>query len=43
MKNADYSRCYKEQAKKMKQKKIWKLFGIGSGVYTVMLIITLTQ
>ena len=43
MKNADYNKCYKDQARKMKKKKIWKMFGIGSGIYAVMLIITLTQ
>jgi len=37
MKNADYNRCYKEQAQKMKRKKIWKLFGIGSGIYAAAL------
>lgn len=38
MQNADYSRCYKHQAKKMKKKKIWKFYAIGSGIYAVALI-----
>ena len=37
MQNADYSKCYKHQAQKMKKKKIWKFFAIGSGIYAVAL------
>ncbi len=38
MQNTDYSRCYKRQAKKMKTKKIWKFYAIGSGIYAGALI-----
>lgn len=37
MQNADYNKCYKEQARKMKRKKIWTMFGIGSGIYAAAL------
>ncbi len=43
MKNADYNKSYKEQALKMKKKKIWKMFGIGSGIYTVALTYNLIR
>lgn len=39
MKNADYSRAYKEQASKIKKKKVWTGYGIGSGVWLGLLLL----
>jgi hypothetical protein len=39
MKNADYNRAYTEQAHKIKRKKIWKAFGIGSGIWLGLVLI----
>jgi hypothetical protein len=41
MKNADYNRAYTEQAHKIKKKKIWTAFGIGSVIWLALIIITL--
>ena len=38
MKNSDYNRAYTEQAHKIKKKKIWSAFGIGSGIYLGLII-----
>jgi len=39
MKDANYNRCYKEQAHKTKKRKIWTNYGIGSGVWLLIAII----
>lgn len=39
MKNADYNRAYTEQAHKIKKKKIWSAFGIGSAVWLGLILI----
>ena len=38
-KNPEYARGYQTQAKKIKSKKIWKNWGIGTAISTVILII----
>lgn len=38
MRNADYNKGYTEQAHKIKKKKIWTAFGIGSAVWLVLVI-----
>ena len=43
MKNYDYNRCYKEEALKMKKQKIFKLAGIGSGIWLLALAYNLTM
>jgi hypothetical protein len=37
MKDNGYNRCYKDQAKKTKKKKIWTNFGIGAGAWLIVL------
>ena len=39
MKNADYNRGYIGEAHKIKNKKVWKAFGISSGVWLVIILI----
>lgn len=39
MKDFNYSRCYKEQAHKTKKGKVWRNFGIGSGVWVVLILL----
>ncbi|PLK44802.1 hypothetical protein [Emticicia sp. TH156] len=38
-KNPDYARGYQTQAKKIKSKKIWKNWGIGTAISTLVIII----
>ncbi|MEI6574771.1 MAG: hypothetical protein WCO63_01180 [Bacteroidota bacterium] len=40
LKNNDYNLCYKKQAHKIKQKKVWTNFAIGSAVWLVLIAIT---
>jgi len=39
MKDFNYSRCYKEQAHKMKKRKVWTNFGISSGAWVVLILL----
>ena len=39
MKNSTYNQAYIEQAKKTKKKKIWTNFGIGSGVWLLLIVL----
>ena len=39
MKNADYNKGYIDEAHKIKNKKVWKTFGITSGVWLVLILI----
>ena len=39
MKNADYNKAYVDEAHKIKNKKVWKTFGITSGVWLVLILI----
>lgn len=39
MKNADYNKGYTDEAHKIKNKKVWKTFGITSGVWLLLLLI----
>jgi len=39
MRNADYNRAYTDQAHKIKKKKVWKAFGIGSAIWLGFIII----
>jgi hypothetical protein len=39
MKNADYNRAYTEQAHKIKRRKIWSAFGIGSAAWLVIVLL----
>jgi hypothetical protein len=39
MKNADYNRAYTDQAHKIKRKKIWTGFGIGSAIWLVLVVL----
>lgn len=39
MKNSTYSNCYKEQAHKMKRKKIWKSYGVGSICWAIAVVV----
>lgn len=41
MKDYEYNRAYVEQAHKTKKKKVWKAFGISSGVYLFLAILAL--
>ncbi len=41
MKNNDYRQAYTQQAHKIKKKKIWKNYGIGSGIWLGIYIILL--
>jgi len=40
MENPDYNMGYKEQAHKIKKKKVWKNFAIGSGVFLGLYILS---
>ena len=39
MKNQSYNQAYKEQAHKIKKKKIWTNFGIGSGAWLLLFLV----
>lgn len=39
MKNNDYNKGYTQQATKTKQKKVWKMFGISSGIWLGLLLL----
>lgn len=39
MKNAEYKRAYVDQASKIKKKKVWTNYGIGSGVWLALLLL----
>jgi hypothetical protein len=39
MKNDAYSQAYIEQAHKIKKNRIWRSFGVGAGVWTVLIIV----
>lgn len=39
MKNADYNKAYTDQATKIKRKKVWTNYGIGSGAWLVLLLL----
>jgi hypothetical protein len=39
MKNNDYNNAYTEQAHKTKKKKIWKSFGISSGIWVAIILL----
>jgi hypothetical protein len=39
MKNADYNKAYVDQSRKIKKRKIWKNFAIGSGVWVGLVLI----
>ena len=39
MKNIDYNTAYTEQAHKIKKRKIWSAFGIGSAVWLVVVLL----
>jgi hypothetical protein len=39
MKDPNYSRCYREQAHSIKKKKIWRNFGIGTGIWLALYIL----
>lgn len=39
MKNADYNRGYIDEAHRIKNKKIWKAFGISSGVWLGLILV----
>lgn len=41
MKNTAYSKAYIDQAHKTKKKKVWTSFGIGSGAWALLLLLTL--
>lgn len=38
-KNTEYTNAYKEQAHKIKKKKVWTNFGIGSGAWVLLLLL----
>lgn len=39
MKNDAYNKAYREQAHKIKKRKVWKNFGIGSGAWLLLIIL----
>ena len=39
MKNMNYRQAYTQQAHKIKRKKIWRDYGIGSGIWVVLYIV----
>lgn len=39
LKKSNYSSCYEEQAFKAKKKKVWTSFGIGSGIWLLLIIV----
>ena len=39
MRNADYKQAYVDQSHKIKKRKIWKNFGIGSGIWLGLLVL----
>jgi HKD family nuclease len=38
-KNSEYKKAYSEQAHKIKKKKVWTNFGIGSGAWVLLLLL----
>lgn len=40
MKNAEYENAYKEQAHKIKKKKVWTGFGVGAAVWGIIILIS---
>jgi len=40
MKNNNYKMCYGEQAHKIKRKNIWKNYGIGTGIWLIIIILS---
>jgi hypothetical protein len=43
MKNADYNRGYIDEAHRIKNKKVWKAFGISSGVWLGLILVFSSQ
>jgi hypothetical protein len=39
MKNMNYNQAYTQQAHKIKRNKIWKNYGIGSGIWLVLIVL----
>lgn len=39
MKNNDYNKAYRKQAHKTKKKKVWSNFGVGSGVWLLLILL----
>ena len=39
MKDFEYNRAYAEQAHKIKKKKVWKNFGVGSGAWLILILL----
>ena len=39
MKDFEYNKAYAEQAHKIKKKKVWKNFGVGSGAWLILIIL----
>ena len=39
MENYEYSKAYKEQAHKTKKKNVWTSYGIGSGVWLLLILL----
>lgn len=39
MENYEYSQAYKQQAHKIKKKKVWTSYGIGSGVWLLLILL----
>lgn len=39
MKNTQYNNVYKEEAHKIKKRKVWKSFGIGSGAWLLLILL----
>ena len=40
MKSDNYNRCYREQARKIKSKKVWKNYGFGAGVWLTIILLS---
>ena len=40
MKNFQYNLAYKNEAHKIKKRKVWKSFGIGSGIWLLLTVLT---
>lgn len=41
--NPNYYSCYKQEAKKIKSKKVWTMFGIGVGINVTVALILLSE
>jgi len=39
MKDFEYNKAYAEQAHKIKKKKVWKNFGVGSGAWLILILL----